>query len=198
MKFIFYGSLMLMLSISCTEKQKNTAPRDKTDNAKEEALYPYPQYIQKQIQYVDSMPLGIEMVVYENGIKKDSDFIDRTKFRQLAAAFMEPDPNEKKWRKQYEETSFQDLSLNTITFSIASKNSDLPLQKADILLNPDTRQVKFVVLKKQEKIKDHFETSNLIWVHNMNFQISTVIMDEQGKEKTKVVKVVWDRPISKM
>ena len=195
MKNIYFFIPAILLIFSC--KQNGQAPiitGDSTIQVKEEALYPYPQYIQSQIQHLDSVQLGIEMVIYENGVKKDSAFISRQEFKQLAAAFMVPDLNEKKWRNEYEETSFRDLSLNTITFTIASKNENLPVQKADILLNPDTKEVKYVMLKKQEKKDGYFESSNLMWVNNMNFQIVTEKTSVDGKQLKKIVKVTWDKP----
>jgi hypothetical protein len=195
MKNIYFFIPAILLIFSCKQHgQAPTTTGDSTIQAKEEALYPYPQYIQSQIQHLDSVQLGIEMVIYENGVKKDSAFITRQEFKRLATAFMVPDLNEKKWRNEYEETSFRDLSLNTITFTIASKNENLPVQKADILLNPDTKEVKYVMLKKQEKKDGNFESSNLMWVNNMNFQIVTEKTSADGKELKRIVKVTWDKP----
>ena len=192
---------LISILVICAACKQNTDPKvlkKGTDSLKTEPLYPYPQYIQSQVAYVDTAPLGIEMVVYENGVKKDSGFITREVFKQLAKQFVEPDPNEKKWRQDYEENSFQDLSLNTITFTITTKNENLPLQKADILLNPDNKQVKYVVLKKQETKGELFETTTLMWVHNMNFQVSKSILSKEGKESTQLIKVTWDKPVSQL
>jgi hypothetical protein len=147
---------------------------------------------------VDTVPLGIEMIVQENGVTTDSGFIDRKTFRELANNFLQPDPNQKDLRREYEEISFQDLTLNTITFSITTKNEHLPLQQADILLNPDTKQVKYLVLKKQQATDSGYATSSLMWRHNMNFQIVTSITGKEGKEKSKLVRVVWDKPIAEL
>ncbi|CAN5679541.1 hypothetical protein BH10BAC3_BH10BAC3_02720 [soil metagenome] len=195
MKYLNSTVFVFILFSACKQHKQPSSAIQKTDSIKQEALYPFPQYIQSQIAYVDSATLGIEMIVYENGTKKDSGFITREIFRQLASQFMDPDPNEKKWRSQYEETSFLDLSINTITFSITSKNEKSPLQVADILLNPDNKQVKYLVLKKREQKNSVLETTNLMWTHNMNFQISTSSISEDGKENTRVVKVIWDKPV---
>jgi len=183
---------LIILVISCT----NPAAKKKAEAR--EALYPYPQYIQSQIAYVDSAQLGIEMVVQENGKTIDSGFIDRQAFRKLALNFLQPDPNQKDLRPEYEENSFKDLTLNTITFSITTKNPRLDLQRADILLNPDTKQVKYLVLKKQHETEFGYANTSLMWRHNMNFQIATSIVGKDGIEHSKLVRVVWDKPYAEL
>lgn len=168
------------------------------ESRKNEALYPYPQYIESQIAYVDSAQLGILMTVQEDGVMTDSGFISREAFKKIASEFLTPDPNNNNIRDEYEETSFKDLTLNTITFSITTKNPKLPLQQADVLLNPDTKQVKYLVLKKQILTKDGVASSNLMWRHNMNFQIITSITEPGGKEKSKLIRVVWDKPVNEL
>jgi hypothetical protein len=194
---ILVSVVVVLLSEACKQK-KGEAPSATTavrDSSSTESLYPYPQYIESQLAYLDTALLGIEMVVYENGIKIDSGFIDRGKLRQLAKEFIEPDPNRNEIRDQYIENSFNDLTLNTVTFSITSKSPKNTLQQADILLNPDTRQVKYVVIKKQTYKDGVSENKSLMWVHNMNFQINTSFVDKEGKETTKLIKVVWDKPL---
>ncbi len=201
MKCIHLSLPVIFLFFACKNQSPattSTGGKDTSKVANNESLYPYPQYILAQIRRLDSVQLGIEKVVYENGVKKDSVFITREEFKQIATAFMVPDLNETKWRNEYEETSFRDLSLNTITFTIAAKNEHLPVQKADVLLNPDTQEVKYVVIKKEEKKDGYYESSNLMWVNNMNFQIVTSRTGTDGKELKKFVKVTWDKPIANL
>lgn len=187
--------LVYIFFISCKQNPTRVRNEDEGELANRESLYPFPQYIQGQIAYVDTVPLGIEMVTIKNGITLDSGFISREKFKELARTFQDPDPNKKDLRSQYIETSFHDLSLNTITFSINTKNPSLPLQQADILLNPETKTVKYLLLKKMENNDTSAITTTLMWVHNMNFQISTSAINNHGKETTSVIKVTWDKPI---
>jgi hypothetical protein len=165
---------------------------------KKEALYPFPQYIQSQIAYLDSAQLGIEMIVQENGVTTDSGYISREVFKKLAHEFLSPDPNEKDIRDEYSETSFNDLSLNTITFSITTKNLNLPLQQADILLSPDNKQVRYLILKKQIKTAEGIASSSLMWRHNLNFQIVTSITAPDGHERSKLIRVIWDKPTEEL
>lgn len=194
MKYI-YVSLLTALSLgSCS----TNSFEKKKDASHAEALYPFPQYIQSQIAYVDSVPLALEMTVQVEGVTTDSSFISREVFKRLAAEFTNPDPNERSLRPEYEESSFNDLSLNSITFSITTKNTRLPLQQADVLLNPDSKQVRYLVLKKQATTNEGLVTSSLLWRHNMNFQIVSSTVTADGKEHSKLVRVVWDKPLNEL
>lgn len=196
--FILLLTGVVVLSIVSCKQQKSSAHNEHTvveDSSSKEPLYPYPQYIQSQIAYLDSVPLGIEKIVYENGVRTDSGFISREQFKELAKEFLEPDPNIASLRNQYTESSFNDLSLNSITFTITSKNPENVLQQADILLNPENKEVKYIIIKKQAQEGDIKETKSLMWIHNMNFRISTSTIDDDGKESKKEVKVVWDKPM---
>lgn len=186
---------LFLLSFACKQKSKNTTSNTpSSDTLSKEPLYPYPQYIQDQIKYVDSAPLAIEMHSFENGIRIDSTLISRDKFHELAAEFMSPDLNTKELRPLYTEKSFQDLTINSITFSISAKDQSLPLQQADVLLNPETKVVKNIIIKKQSQRGDSSESRTLLWVNNMNFQIISSVSAKDGKPVDRVIKVIWDKP----
>lgn len=191
--FLLSGFLWLF---ACKQKPENTTFNKPSaeDSTSKEPLYPYPQYIKEQILYVDSALLAIEMHTYENGVRTDSTLISREKFHELAAEFMTPDLNTTELRPLYGEKSFQDLTIKSITFSISAKDASLPLQQADILLNPDTKKVKTLIIKKHLESADSTESRTLLWVNNMNFQIISSVSKKNGNPVDRVVKVIWDKP----
>jgi hypothetical protein len=158
-------------------------------------FYPYLDYIQNQIAYVDTTPLGIEKRVEINGKVTDSGFISRDSFKILANSFLEVNPNDPALKPDYSENSFTDLSINRITFSISTKNGSLPLQTADILLNAENQQVKNILLRKQVVSPDSNAMQHLIWVDKMHFQISETITRKDKSSYTRVTRVVWDKPL---
>jgi hypothetical protein len=199
MRILSLAIISALLFAACGQNKQPDNIVDSTaaviDSASKEPLYPYPQYIQDQIAYVDSMPLGIEMKVFENGKMVDSTYINRDQFKELAKSFQQPDLNMASLRPRYEEKSYQDLTIDAVTFSITAKDPDLDVQQVDILLNPKTKKVKNIIIKKQEKTAAGIEQKNMLWVHNMNFQISSSISHDDGRTTDKVIKVVWDRPL---
>lgn len=158
-------------------------------------FYPFPDYIRNQIMYVDTTPFGIEKTVEINGKLIASSFITKENFKEMAGKFLEVDPNNPALKPEYRETSFTDLSINRITFSLNTKNSSLPLQHADVLLNADNQQVKNVLLRKELISPDSSVSQHLVWVDKMHFQISEIITRKDKSEYTRVTRVVWDKPL---
>src|SRR4051812_18989142 len=108
MRNIILTSFYILMLFACKHLDNSENAHTATDSSATQSFYPFPQYIQSQVAYVDSVPLGIEMMRFYNGIKTDSTFIDRSKFKQLAKEFLEIDPNQNNFRGNYEETSFKD------------------------------------------------------------------------------------------
>jgi hypothetical protein len=160
-----------------------------------EPLYPYVEYIQDQIAYVDSTPFGIEKIVSINGITIDSGFIQKDIFLKEAQAFLEVNPNDSSHKKLYKETSFSDLTIDRVTFSISAKEDSLILQQADILVSPKNDAVKNVILRKQFTHPDSTVTQTLLWTDKMQFQVSENINPQHKKPYTRVTKIVWDKPL---
>jgi hypothetical protein len=158
-------------------------------------FYPFLDYLNNQITYVDTTPFGIEKRTDINGRSNDSGFISKDSFKVLAKAFLQIDPNDAALKPNYTENSFTDLTTNRITFSISTKNAALPLQTADILLNADNQQVKNVLLKKQLLSPDSNVLQHLVWVDKMHFQISETITRKDKTSYTRVTRVVWDKPL---
>ncbi len=188
---------MAALFAACGDKAKNSKDGSvaEVDSSANQPLYPYPEYIKSQIAYVDSTPLGILKLLYENGKLVDSGYIDRNQFHLLAKEFSEPDLNNKQYRPHYTEKSFQDLTINTITFSITAKDAAYPIKQADVLLDPNSQRVKNVIIKKHTTGSDSSEIKNLLWVNNMNFQINSSVTKKDGSTTERTLKIIWDKPM---
>jgi len=140
------------------------------------------------------MPLAVEKIVKLNGVTIDSNYIDKAAFKAAIATFISIDPNTIELRSRYKEISFQDLTIPALTFSITSKDATLPLQQADILLNPDTKKVKHVVLNIITALGDSTVTKRILWDHNMKCQIMESIEHSSGKQYTRITQYIWDKP----
>lgn len=158
-------------------------------------LYPFPQYLTDQIRYVDSMPLGVERVVKLNGRTIDSGYIDKAAFKAAVAPFAAIDPNLASLRPSYTETSFNDLTLGTITFSISCTDSTAVLQKADVLLHADTKKVKYVLLEMTQANDDSVLYRRINWVHNMRCQVAETIQ-KKDSSYDRITEYIWDKPMN--
>ena len=169
-------------------------PVDSTINYNE-PVYPYLDYIQEQIKMVDTIPYAIERILIVDGKTIDSSFVSKDVFKNEARAFLEINPNDSSLRKHYIESSFNDLTLGLVTFSISSQEADLKLQQADILVNPDNNAVKNLILRKQFSAADSSVEQMLLWKDKMHFQISEVITKKDNSTYYRVLKIIWDKPL---
>ncbi|MEO7312575.1 MAG: hypothetical protein ABIX01_19470 [Chitinophagaceae bacterium] len=193
-------SLILMMALAaCHDQPSPSRYGDSTvakkDSLKTEAFYPLTQYIQDQISYVDSTPFAIEKHTYINGKRVDSVLIDRQEFNKLAAEFLKPDLNDSKIKQLYIESSYQDLTINSVTFDYTTQDHSQELQQADVLLNPETKKVKNIIFRKNRLVGDTSVSINGLWKNNMNFQLNYTFQPAKGKTQTKQIKVIWDRPM---
>lgn len=194
---LFSSALFLLSCGDSTQSGKSSATlsEESEDSADlKEPLYPFPQYLSGQVAYVDSTPIAVEKIVKLNGVTTDSGYIDKAAFKAAMNAYTAIDPNTYALRSQYKEVSFQDLSIPSLTFSITSKDATLPLQQADILLNPDTKRVKHVVLNFITAAGDSTVTKRVLWDHNMKCQIVESIEFSNGKQYTRITQYIWDKP----
>ncbi|TAD85549.1 MAG: hypothetical protein EAY75_11190 [Bacteroidetes bacterium] len=195
---LYPAAVLFFLLWACKSGTAPTKPAptitDSTGTAAAmEPLYPFTQYLKEQIAYVDSTPFAIEKTVYQNGKRTDSGLITHAEFLALAAPFCQYDVNSSPLRTMYNEESFSDLSLNNITFSITSSNPSLPLRQATVLLLPETKRVKNVILQVNTTKGDTTIVDNMLWVHNQSFQISSTLY-YGNQRQTRNTKVVWDKP----
>lgn len=163
------------------------------DTSSSEPFYPYIDYLKNQLAYIEATPFSVEKEVTIDGKVVIDSFISREQIPQLAAPFLEINPEEKGMKPFYRENSFADLSIQKLTFSISAIRDDLNLIQADILVNPDNEIVKNIILKKQFSRGDSSVLQYLLWEHNMHFQISETIQKNSGKSYTRITKVIWDR-----
>jgi hypothetical protein len=192
--------ILLIALAACNSKPGTTTGSDslaaKNDSLKNEPFYPIAEYIQSQIAYLDSTPLAIEKHTYVNNKRIDSTTIDRNAFRQLAEEFLKPDLNDPKIKPFYTENSYQDLTINSVTFNYITTDPNQELRQADVLLNPVNNKVKNIIFRKTRMVGDTSVSINGLWKHNMNFQLNYTLNPANGNAQTKQIKVIWDKPVA--
>jgi hypothetical protein len=170
-------------------------PTDEDTTPSNVPFYPYIDYINEQLQYIDTTPLAIEKIVTLDGKTIDSTFATKQELRKAALSFTAYNPNLPANRIHFKETSFRDLTINRITFSISALHNDVPLQQVDILMDPDKQKVKNLVIRQQYETPDSSNSVHMVWVDKMHMQVSESISLRKGQSYTRVTRWVWDKPI---
>lgn len=170
-------------------------PVDGDTGQNHQPFYPFIEYLENQLEYIDSTPIALEQTITTDVGKSEPVFIEKAAFRNFMAPFLAINPELKALKPFYREKSFVDYTIKKLTFTIEAINDSLPLQQADIHLNPDNEKVTNLVLHVVRQYPDSTVVQYLVWEHNMNCQLSERIQTKAGKMYSRVTSVVWDRPL---
>ena len=195
MKKLLAGCFFLIL-IGCKNARRETAPSNPTDTVqkKEKAYFPVLDYIQSEIRYVDSLPVGILKYTTRNGVT-DSTYIKPEEFHQLAGEFLSPALAKQTFEKEYNETSFFDNTTQYSSFLYSTNNKELPVQRVDVVVKQEDvvyNKVKSIYMEKFYNNADSSATQKMYWKAGQNFQINTEIKTSNTETITRQIKVVWN------
>ena len=189
------AAIALMLW-SCGEKNqhgdaKPEAPKAVADTTvkAESPYFPVYDYLNGEIAYVDSTPVGI-MKYTTIGKVKDSGYIQLDEFHKLVSEFLLPEINDSLLKKNFQETSFVDKSNGSATFFYKPNEPSAAIKRIDVITAKGEiyDEVKSVYIEREIRNSDSVVLKKLIWKPKRNFQIITA--DPSGKNK--LIKVVWD------
>lgn len=175
---------------NCTNN--NTSSDQSQKDTAGNAFYPVGNYIRSQLTYIDSMPLAVIKYTTIHNVT-DTSIIDKKDFKHVAAAFMTPDISSPEYKSQYEEHSFIDATLGTITLAYTAKNDKVPVRKADILLDQEDTEVKTIYIEKNIPGTDSSVIKKMLWIANLNCQITTLVQKAGQPEAIILERYVWDK-----
>ena len=196
MKLIFF-LIIILLFTSCTLSNNNKIPsvEDEISIQKKDSFFPVTSFLKGQILLFDSLPLTPLHTITFNG-KTDSVWIKRKQLAALLVSFLSPTINETNLSEYFKETSFNDLTLNTITLTYDPINTlpdSIHLTHWDVYINPETGKIQKIYMVKQSKENDDFVTEQLTWQTNKSATITTLINKRGDKtELLKVDKFIWN------
>ena len=153
-------------------------------------FYPIHEYFMTQILKTDSIS-NIRYTYVDSDNKKDSAFINSTRFRELAIPFLKDDINDRSIKKYYRESIFHDATTASNTFTYTSVTNTLPLQTLDILLDTTTDNVKRVFIAKNFIKEDSTITEKIGWKTDESFFINRIIQLPGNKETIQQITVSW-------
>lgn len=156
--------------------------------------FPVYAYIRSEIQYVDSLPVGIMKYKLSDGKVRDSSYIKLEEYHKLAEDFLTPELTNPSFSKSFQESSFFDRSNNTATFLYKATDTNTLIKRIDVVTAKGEvyDDVKSIYVEKIESSNGLQVTKKLYWKPKRNFQIITVYPEAKGKQVNDVIKVVWD------
>jgi hypothetical protein len=179
---------VLAFSSSCKHNQKDQTGKQ----TREKNFFPVADYIQGEIQYVDSLPLGITKY-FIRGNSTDTSYIQSTEFNQIAREFMCAKLEPHIFEKEFSETSFIDATSQAATFTYSTQNKQSELKRVDVLAGSGegTNKVTSVYLQKEIRHNDTLILKKLLWRTRTSLQIVTSIQDGNKSPVVTQLKLVW-------
>lgn len=176
---------MAAATYSCRtkEKSKSNKPQTYIDIAA---------YLKGQLAYLDTVPFALLKLTQKDSAAYDSSFITKADLNKIVFSFLVPELEKNKFEESFQETTFADATINTITLTYSAADIMNPLQRVDVYVNPENNQIRQLYLIRKAETKDSSVTQQLLWKHNKNCTLITNVSVKDQPEKNTTEKIIWD------
>lgn len=199
MKINYLFLILISISIvSCNQSKPVpvTTPIDstqqKTEEKKIDSFFPVTSFLRGQMVITDSLPITPLHFFTVNG-KTDSAWLKPNELHAFLQPFFSPAITSTNLTSLFKETSFNDLSLNAVTFTYDPTQQlpdSLNLRHWDVYINPQTGKVFKVYIVKNIKENNKTYIQQLTWQVGEYAKIVNIYTE--GKIATiKEDKFVW-------
>ena len=201
MKKIFFSVIIVVVLKGCTSHNTATTSvppqQDSTvaNEIKKDSFFPVTSFIKGQMILLDSLPVTPLHTVTINH-KTDSVWLKKAELIPLLADFISPEIKETNLISYFKETSFNDLTLNSVTMTydpVTVLPDSLSLRHWDIYINPESGNVVKVYIVKQFKKKEGVVIQQLTWKTNKWALITTLLnKPNDSTQLLKEEKFIWN------
>jgi hypothetical protein len=193
MKFYFLLFILwtgIILS-GCKPGAAPVAGSEQDTSTANKEYYPITAYIQSQLRWLDSVPLAVIKYTTVNN-HTDTSILEKKDFNAIAEALFSPDISVLPLKEQYDEVSFIDASLGTISLTYAARNDTALVRKADVLLNQSNSAVSTIYVEKISRVADSTLTQKILWTANKSCLVTTITQKTGMSERVIEERYVWD------
>lgn len=199
MKLFVFIPLLLLLVCGCHNNNKteinNTNPEAPAPEAvKKDSFFPVTSFLKGQIRLLDSLPVTPLHTTTINN-KTDSEWIKKEVLKTFLSPFLSPEIKETNLVNYFKETSFNDQTLNAITFTydpLKTLPDSITLRHWDIYIDPETGKVTNIYIVKSIPDKSSIITLQLTWKTDKYAEIVRFLNQPDGNIKLiKKDKFIW-------
>ncbi len=192
-----YFSIIILFLISCRNGDTNKISTTGNDisTQKKDSFFPVTSFLKGQIAQIITLPVTPLHTVTLNN-KTDSIWVKREQIAQLLVDFISTEITETNLVPYFKETSFNDLTLNTITLTydlVKPLPNSFPLIHWDVYIDEEKGKIQKIYLVKQQKNNADIITKQLTWQTDKSATINTLINKKGNKmQLVKVDKFIWN------
>lgn len=157
------------------------------------AYYPIALFFKEQIDFVNLRDFVITKTTIEGStIQKDT--INKDAFTAILTYYKNLSDRWYRNRRQYKETTFEDLGTESITVNYQTSQDSLPIQRIDILLSTKTKNVKKLFLRLIEKSGNDTTITQGNFSADKKLELATEYVGIGKAANRKMVTVEWFKP----
>ena len=195
MKKFCFITISIIICYSCSNNNQQSTQSPGNSSEKPDSFFPVTSFIKGQMHTLDSLPVTPLQLTSIKG-RTDSSWISKDKLSEFYSPFLTPVINQTNLTKYFKESSFNDQTLNAVTFTydpISKLPDSISLRHWDVYVHPETGNVTKVYIVKQIKMGDQMVTQQLTWQSNKMAKISTILNKPDGSMVLeKEVVLIWD------
>jgi hypothetical protein len=192
MKTHYILLLLCSLAVGCNNKKKSgTLEKQVTATP---VFFPVTAYLQGQINSFNELQVT-PLKITTSGERQDSVWIKPGDIPNLAGPFLLPVIDSANLSKYYNESSFLDQTINSITLLYDPKaylQDPLALKSLAVYIDPKTNLVTRIYIEKPLPTDKGSMMQQLTWKTDRWFKITTIIEDSAKQAEIKDEKVIWD------
>lgn len=181
----------MVLFYCCTEQKQQDSQQQKTGSEKEYTFFAVTEYIRGQLSEMDSLPITPLKIVIQNG-RQDSVWMKKENIRPFAGPFLYPKIDSAYLNNFYEERSFLDQTINSITLTYEPINDSADYKTIIVYIDPAKNKVTRIYLVKETAGGTGNQTMQLTWKSNKWCKITTITEKKDNQPDIKEEIMKWD------
>lgn len=186
--------LTIALAFSLFACNNNSSDK-KLETEGDVSFFPTASFFAGQVKMVDSLQLPVLKYVTVNG-HTDTSQITTREMGLMATDFLQTDLTGPEFRKLYKEQSFADQSISSVTLTYSTTHKELPIQRLDVLINPNpvlNDKVRSIYIEKLEKHGDTSVLKKMYWKTDKHFLVISSASVDNDPAKVTELRVQWNQ-----
>lgn len=175
--------VILLLITGCKNNRKDK---------EEKSFIDVTAYMNGQLKYFDTVPFAFLKLTKKDTVFTDSQYIKKEEVQEIVKRFLVKDIEKGKFEKNFEETTFADATLHTVTITYNSINKKSDVKRIDVYVNPEKEEIHQLYMTRKKEDGDSVISQQILWRHNRYFTLITSVSSKNKEEKTTAEKIIWD------